>query len=81
MVIDLGVPQKNSSSAFKDVTEEEVAAHILKSEDYLRTSKMRMSLRRACKNKHELCTLWALTGKCVESCKFENASKIDCSNG
>jgi len=67
MIIDLGILQKNEAFAFPDVTEEEVTAHILKSEDYLRTSKMRWSIKRTCQNKHELCTLWALSGRCHEN--------------
>ena len=63
MEFDLGVHQKKSSVAVPDVTEEEVAMHIQKSKDYLRTSKLRLSLKRGCQNQHELCTLWAI-------CKF-----------
>jgi len=64
MVFDLGVAQKTKSPAFLDFSEEEVTSHILKSENYLRTSKLRLSLKRSCHNQHELCTLWALSGRC-----------------
>lgn len=77
MVIDLGVPQKKSSVAVPDITEEDVTNHIRKSEDYLRNSNMRLSLKRGCQNKHELCTLWALSGRCHTNpeCKFERSIK------
>eukprot|EP00980_Cylindrotheca_fusiformis_P010143 scaffold2253_cov119-Cylindrotheca_fusiformis.AAC.18 len=64
LVVDLGVEQKTESMAFPDIDPADVLKQIEKSEEYMRTTHMRNSLRASCKNKHELCSIWAVSGRC-----------------
>jgi hypothetical protein len=59
--IDLGVNQVMSSSRFSS---SEIRSDVARAWAYMRTAKLRKSVREICKNQNEMCTIWALEGEC-----------------
>jgi hypothetical protein len=59
--IDLGVKQVMTSSRFST---SEIMNDVARAWAYMRSAKLRKSVREICKNQHEMCTIWALEGQC-----------------
>lgn len=61
--LDLGTLQTLQSVAYL-VKEEETRQRILDSRAYMEKTTVPAELKQLCENKHELCTIWALSGEC-----------------
>ena len=66
----MGVPQALKSDHYPKITSSDVEESIKQSEEYLRNVKLRMSLKKICKNTDEMCTFWAIDGDCEHLSKF-----------
>lgn len=62
--IHLGVPQ---AMEWNRLSTTEIASEVAKTWEYMKTVKIRKSIREICKNKNKMCTIWSLEGECEQN--------------